>query len=86
MVPCRKPLFLWFIDGYMLAKHLGQCHVSYLPVFMHRTQASSVPNVLDCLYGLALKSCCEAVGGAAPISLRVRTTDETYGTRRARLA
>ena len=48
-------------------------------------QASSVPNVLDCLYGPALKLCCEAVG-TAPISLRVSTPDAAYGTRRAQLA
>jgi hypothetical protein len=39
-------------------------------VFTNCNQASSVPNVLDCLYGPALKLCCEAVG-TAPISLRV---------------
>jgi hypothetical protein len=60
------------------------CHT--LLVFMRRTQASSVPNVLDCLYRLELKSYYQAVGGAAPISLRVRTPDAAYGTRRAQLA
>jgi hypothetical protein len=70
----------------MLAKHFGQCHVSSVAVFVCGTQAPSGPNVLDCRYGLALKSCCEAVGGVAPISLRVRSTDAAYGTRRAQLA
>jgi hypothetical protein len=32
-------------------------------------QALSVPNILDSLYGLALESRGEAVGGAAAISL-----------------
>ena len=73
MVPCRKPVSLWFIDGYILAGRFGQCHATSLPLFTHRKQASSGPNVLDCLYELELKSGCEAVGGAALISLRVRT-------------
>ena len=74
------PDFLWSHAGgpvgydslvlSMLAKHFGQCHVS------------SVPNFLDCLYGPALESC---YGGAATVSLRVRDTDATPGTRRARL-
>jgi hypothetical protein len=34
--------------------------------------ALSVPNSLDCPYGLKLESFCEAVGGATTISLRVR--------------
>src|ERR1700740_105259 len=45
---------------------------SIVHMFTHCNQASYVPNVLDCLYGPALKSCGEAVG-TAPISLRVST-------------
>ena len=52
----------------------------------HNATRHSVPNVLDCVYRLALKSCCEAVGDAAPSSLRVRAPDVAYGTRRAQLA
>jgi hypothetical protein len=38
MVPCRRPRSLWFIRGYMLAKHFGQCHVSSLPVIRCRSR------------------------------------------------
>src|SRR5271170_8188823 len=79
MVPCRKPGSLWFIEDYILTKRYGQCHASSLPLFTSCNQASSVPNVLDCLYGPALKSCCEAVG-TVPISLGVSTPDAAYGT------
>src|SRR5664279_3290945 len=85
MVLCRKPVSPWFIEGYILTKRFGQCHASSLPFFAPCNQASSVPNVLDCLYGPALKSCCEAIG-MAPISLRVCTPDAAHGTRGAQLA
>src|ERR1700729_1806262 len=58
---------------------------SIVHMFTRCNQASYAPNVLDCLYGPALKSCCEAVG-TAPISPRVSTPDAAYGLRWAQLA
>src|SRR5271155_830574 len=58
---------------------------SIVHMFAPCNQASFVPNVLDCLYEAALKSCCEAVG-TAPNSPRVSTLDAANGTRRGRLA
>src|SRR5580658_5996683 len=48
----------------ILTKRYGQCHASSLLLFTRCKQALSVPNVLDCHYRPALKSCCEAVGTA----------------------